>query len=261
MWPPAEPGQVLEERLGAVTVITLDDRHTLNALTTAMARTLARFLRAADADQGVRCVVITGANGAFTSGHNLHELRANPEAAYDEVANDAFSLPRLMAKPVVAAIDGATYGGGLILALASDIRIAAPACKLCASGSRLGLLPVGGQISWLPHMIGSAVAAEMLMTGEPVDAETAHRTGLVSRVVPASGLRDAAVDLAGRIAANSQSVVASVKRGVRISLRDGVSAAEAFEASDAPRHFGLSANAALLGNALKPAGTTSRARP
>lgn len=229
-------GRVVVARQGTVCRLTLDNADVRNALTRRMAQDLSAAVREADADPGVRVLVLAGANGTFCSGHDLRELRLHPEDAWKAEANEALTAPRAAAKPVVAAVEGAAYAGGFALALACDIRIAAEGTRFCANGSQLGLLPIAGQLSWLPHVAGLGLAYEMLMTGEPVEAETALRAGLVSRVVPAASLEETALEVARRIGENSLEVVTAIKRGLQLSAGLGARAAEAFEASEAYRH-------------------------
>jgi len=202
-------------------------------------------------------MVLAGAHHTFCSGHDLRELRLHPEDAWSAEANDVLSLPRSARKPVIAAVEGAAYAGGFALALACDIRIAVEGARFCANGSRLGLLPIAGQLSWLPYVGGLGLASEMLMTGEAVDADVALRAGLVSRVVPTALFAETTLAVAERVAENEPGVVQAIKRGLKLSVGLGARAAEAFEVSEAYRHGSSDEAAARLACATRRrSGTT-----
>ena len=123
-----------------------------------------------------------------------------------------------MEKPVIAAINGFAYAGGLMLVLASDLRLATPNARFAATGARLGLVPIGGQIVRLGRLLPATVALKMLLTAEPLTAEEAYRHGFVLDVLPHERLLPAAKDLADRIAALSPSAVRAIKRVFHTSL-------------------------------------------
>ncbi|MDP9435086.1 MAG: enoyl-CoA hydratase/isomerase family protein [Actinomycetota bacterium] len=219
---------------GAVRVAVIDNESTRNAFTSSMAMDLLAILDEAEADPAVRCVVVTGAGGrAFSSGHDLSEVLAHPENASDPVKNAAFVRPTTMTTPVVAAVNGAAYAAGFILALSCDLRVAATNATFGASGARIGLLPVGGQLSRLVALSSYPVAFELTATAAPMTAERAYQVGLVSRVTQPGQALDAALETADTIAANSPAVVRSVKVGLRRTLHDGLDAGLRFEQEQA----------------------------
>jgi enoyl-CoA hydratase/carnithine racemase len=212
---------------GVVRVVTIDNPPKRNAFTGAMASTLLAELDRAEADPAVRAVVVTGADGCFSSGHDLQEVLEHPETAGDPVANAAFSRPSEILTPVVAAVDGPAYAAGFILALNCDLRVAAPGARFCAVGAAIGLVPVGGQLSRLLDLVGYPVAYRWLATAAPFDGVEAERHGFVTEVHDDALGR--AVEIAHTIAAVSPSVVAAVKAGLTHSLRHGSDAGRAAE--------------------------------
>ncbi len=139
---------------GPVRVLTIANEAKRNAFGGDMATLLYRLLAEADADPTVRAIVVTGAGTtSFSSGHDLAEVLENPETAGDPVANAAFTLPPLLGTPVIGAVNGNAYAAGFILALNCDLRIAGSNARFCAVGARIGLVPVGGQLSRLLQVV------------------------------------------------------------------------------------------------------------
>jgi enoyl-CoA hydratase/carnithine racemase len=186
---------LLVAREGAVGWLRLNRPEKRNAIDTATREALAAALADLDADACVRVAVLTGEGTAFCAGVDLADaptagpLEATPLAA----PLDAFS------KPLLAAINGPAVGGGLELALACDIRVASETATFALPEVRLGTLPGSGGTQRLPH----AVAAKLLLTGDPIDAQEALRSGIVSDVVPAGELLPLAERLAARVAAHA----------------------------------------------------------
>lgn len=227
--------RIVSEDAGAVRVLTLDNEARRNAFSGAMADDLLRLLEEADATPEVRCVVITGAGDkAFSSGHDLTEVLGDGASAVGPDANRAFIHPAKMAKPVIAAVNGAAYAGGFILALSCDLRVASRNAAFCAPGVRIGLLPIGGQLSRLLGVMPQARALEMALTAAPMAAGEAHSLGFVNRLVPEGEALPAALAMAEAIAANSPAVVRAAKKGFDVSLRDGVAAGETYEWQTGP---------------------------
>lgn len=205
----------------ATRVLTIDNPSRRNAFAGDMASTLLQELDRADADPAVRAVVVTGAEGAFSSGHDLQEVLDNPETASDPVANAAFSRPSQITTPVIGAIDGPAYAAGFILALNCDLRVATPAARFCAVGAAIGLVPVGGQLSRLLDLVGYPVAFRWLATAAPFAADEAARHGFVTSVSDGETALPAALDLAEVITSVSPAVVTAVKAGLNHTLLKG----------------------------------------
>lgn len=218
------------DRHGSVLVLTIANEARRNAFTHAMTQALGAHLRAAEEDRAVRCVVVTGAGEvAFSSGHDLREMLADRDSASGEAANEPFVLPARMTTPTIAAVNGYAYAAGFILALNCDFRVCAENAVFAAPGARIGLLPIGGQLSRLPRLMPAAVAHELLVTCRDMKADEAERLGFVSQVTPPGGSLAAAMAMAERIAANSLDVVREIKRGLERLAHEGAGAAEAFE--------------------------------
>ncbi len=189
---------------------------------------------------GLRAVIVTGAGErAFAAGADIAELAGLDAAAALEASrrgNRVFSKIAAFPVPVIAALNGFALGGGLELALACTLRIAAEHAKLGQPEVRLGLIPGYGGTQRLPRLIGRGPALQMLLSGEPVDAATALRLGLVNQVVPAEGLMAAAEACAATIAANGPLAVQYCLEAVRAGAEGGLSQGLELES----RLFGMS---------------------
>ncbi len=194
---------------GCVATLTLDDPATLNALTFDTYRELRDVARALADDGAVRAVVITGAGRAFCSGGNVHAIvgaligkPASELLEFTRLTNDAVLALRRLRKPVIAAVNGIAVGGGAALALAADIRIAATDAKIGFLFNKVALSGADMGTCWLlPRVVGHGRAAELLFTGDVIDAPTAERYGLFNRIVAPDRLLAEAHALAARIAA------------------------------------------------------------
>ena len=227
--------QIRCDRVGPVQIFTIDNKSKRNAFSGSMAEDLVGRLDEADQTTGIRCVVITGAGDrAFSSGHDLSKILDQGKASLSPENNHAFTRPASMVKPTIAAVNGAAYAGGLILALSCDLRVASKNASFCVSGARIGLLPIGGQLSRLPHLMPHARALEMVLSAEPMSAEEAHSVGFINQLVFQGDALSTSLELAEKIAANSPSVVQEAKKGVEVSLRHGFAAGEAFEWETGP---------------------------
>ena len=182
-----------------------------NVLDLAVLKELEESLREVEEDPSVRAVILTGAGRFFCAGADIHELiHLNATHLGMEFAmrgQRLLSRIERCHKPVVAAINGTCVGGGLELALACHIRIAAAEALLGLPEIKLGLIPGFGGTQRLPRVVGSSKAAEMILTGESIPADEALKMGLVSRVVPAEQVLAQAQTLAGLIASRSTPAV------------------------------------------------------
>jgi enoyl-CoA hydratase len=210
---------VSTERRGAVALVTIDNPP-MNALSTALLDELESEIETLDADASVRAIVLRGAGErAFVAGADIKEFPSLREAPSE--GGSARGIQRLGHRmdaahtPFVAAIRGFCLGGGLELAMCCDIRICTEDATLGQPEIKLGLIPGGGGTQRLPRLVGQGRAMFLNLTGEFVDAETAYAWGLCERVVPAADLEEAALDVAGKIAAQSPHAVAVLRELAR----------------------------------------------
>jgi enoyl-CoA hydratase/carnithine racemase len=218
----------LERPRDGVVVVTLDRPDRLNAMTDTMFDELEATMLSLDREHGLRVVVLTGAGRAFCAGYDLADaekltsLGAMGMLDLQERAARALAAVRSIRVPVIAAVNGAAAGGGLSLALAADIRLAAPAAKFVAAMVKIGFSAGDLGLSWLlPRLIGPAAAAEFVYTARVMEATEAERLGMVNRVVPADDLLGAALEMAGLIQANSPGGVQMSKRALQANLEIG----------------------------------------
>jgi enoyl-CoA hydratase len=215
-----------------VRVITLNRPERMNALSFDTVLPLHDAILEAGADNDTWAVILTGAGRGFCSGLDLEDHGIPPNIAglpMSRIATRAMALfadlvpaMRNIPQPVIGAINGPSYGGGLCLAVACDIRLAAESATFCGAGIKNGLTGTELGISWiLPRAIGAAHAFEIILTGRELDAREAERVGLVSRVVPDTELLPAALDVADQICAHSPHGVAMTKRVLWSNLETG----------------------------------------
>jgi enoyl-CoA hydratase len=192
---------VLGTDRGRVRVLTMNRPAARNALNRGLIRSLYAALKAADADEAVSAVVLTGSDPAFCAGVDLKEAARDGLKYFEEFkTNSCISAVAEMRTPTIGAINGATFTGGLELALGCDFLVASERAVFADTHARVGILPGGGMTARLPRVVGAAMARRMSMTGEVVDAARAERIGLVTEVVPHDRLVDRAVELASQIA-------------------------------------------------------------
>ncbi len=223
-------GAVTVTMHGPVAELVIDRPAKHNAITPAMAAAIADAARAIDADRDARVVLLRGAGEhAFCAGSDLNSLAAYPDSwAFRNRVEYATAI-RNLRKPVIAALQGWTLGGGAEMALSADIRIAAEGTRFGFPEVTRGWVGGGGASQMLPRMIGVARAMRMLMTGDPIAAVEAQTLGLFDRVVPPAELLSAARELANRIAGFSPVAVQSVKASVRMAMEAPLTAGLMYE--------------------------------
>jgi len=231
---PAYDG-VSVRRVGPVAELVLDRPAARNAISTAMARSLARACAALAADATVRAVVLCAAGeAAFCVGADLKERASFTDAdllRQRPVMRAAFAGVLDLPQPTVAAVHSYALGGGFELALSCDLIVADETAVLGLPEVTVGLVPGGGGTQLTLRRIGAARAADLILTGRRVSIEEAERLGLVDRRVPAGAARAAALELAGQIAANSPVGVRAAKRALRHGA--GVDLAAGLDIEDA----------------------------
>jgi enoyl-CoA hydratase/carnithine racemase len=220
---PADFTCVLYDVKEHIATVTINRPERRNALNRRAYDELEAAFRAAASDPDVRCVIVTGSDPAFCSGEDVKEMMTGAEK--DKSVARLTSVrpeptPAAVAalecdKPVIAAVNGAAVGWGMELTLFADIRIASTEAKFGEIFIKRGLISDVGGLWRLPAIVGPAKAAELLFTGDIIDAGEAARIGLVSAVVPHSALMDEAQALARRIAVNAPLALRFMKEGLR----------------------------------------------
>lgn len=217
---------LLLEQTGGILVATMNRPETRNALAEdAQFDEFVGLADRVDRDRSVRVVVLTGAGPSFCAGGDIKAMRSGegiaagpPSDLQDRLRRGLQRVPlalTTLAVPTIAAVNGPAMGAGCDLACMCDIRIAAETASFAENFVRLGLVPGDGGAWLLPRVVGLSKAYEMAFTGDTLTAAEALACGLVSRVVPASSLLDAAMALARRIAANPGHAVRMTKRMIR----------------------------------------------
>jgi len=209
-------------------VITLNRPKQLNALNDTLMDELGAALLAFDADDAIGCIVVTGGEKAFAAGADIQAMA--PYGFVDAYTKGLISrnweTMRQVKKPVIAAVAGFALGGGCEVAMMCDIVIAADSAKFGQPEIKLGIIPGAGGTQRLPRAVGKAKAMDLVLTARMMDAAEAERCGLVSRVVPAAELLDAALAAAETICGFSAPSVRmakeAVNRSFEVPLTDGI---------------------------------------
>jgi enoyl-CoA hydratase/carnithine racemase len=217
---------VLFEREGHVGTVTLNRPEKLNAFAGNMREEILEALQTACAEKDVRVIVVTGAGRAFCVGGDVNEFvdgttQVTPKTATSErfTMSKIVLLIHSVEKPVIASVNGVAAGGGCNLALACDIRIASDRARFSEAFTKRGVHPDWGGMYFLPRLVGYAKAAELIFTGEVIDAQEALKIGMVNQVVPHDELALTTKELAQRIAKNAPIPIALAKRGLQHSYR------------------------------------------
>jgi enoyl-CoA hydratase len=211
-----------------VALIRLNRPDALNALNLKLMTELADALAAADANDKVRCIVLTGSEKAFAAGADVREMadKTFVDLFGDDPLAEAADRVTRVRKPIIAAVAGYALGGGCELAMICDFIIAADTAKFGQPEINLGIVAGLGGTQRLTRLIGKAKSMEMHLTGRNMDAAEAERCGLVSRVVPAKNLIEEAMKTAMKIAEKSALTVMAVKEAVNraqeSTLREGL---------------------------------------
>lgn len=225
---------IIYEKQNGVATITLNRPQALNAFTPQMNTELQEALKDADQDKNIRCFLITGAGRAFCAGQDLkgrmRGQRGSLGASLREKYNPIIARFRRTEKIVLAAVNGVAAGAGCNLALACDLRVASQEANFIQAFVRVGLAPDSGGSFILPRLVGFSKAMELLLLGEPVDAQEALRIGLVAKVVPAAELSKTALELAEKLARGPRSI-GLIKRAVNRAMLTGLEDQLEYEAS------------------------------
>jgi enoyl-CoA hydratase/carnithine racemase len=223
-----------------VCVLTLNRPQARNALSTGMKRALLELLPRLARDPEVGCLVLTGAGQAFCAGGDTREIAdegrpLSPEQRKGIVLRDhqISLLLHTLPQPTIAALPGPAAGAGFALALACNLRIASESAFFTTAYTRLALSGDYGSSWFLTRLVGPARAAELMFTGDRIDARTAERLGLVNRVVPAADLERESMELARRIAAGPPIALRLMKDNLQRAWTGDLAASLALEAERA----------------------------
>jgi enoyl-CoA hydratase len=217
---------------GLATVrITLNRPKQLNALNDTLMTALGEAMQAADADDSVGCIVITGSDKAFAAGADIGAMASYSymDAYRGNYITRNWEQIRNVRKPVIAAVAGFALGGGCELAMMCDFIIAADTAKFGQPEIKLGIIPGAGGTQRLPRAVGKAKAMDMALTSRMMDAAEAERAGLVSRVVPADKLLDEAMTAAATICSMSLPSVMMAKQCVNRAFESGLADGVTYE--------------------------------
>src|SRR5579862_9958269 len=207
---------VLTEKRGNVLLITLNRPEVRNAVNAALAEGVGKALDELDADDELSVGVLTGAGGFFCAGMDLGAF-VKGESPWFGDRGFAGIAQRSAAKPLIAAIEGFALAGGMEIALACDLIVAAKGAKLGIPEVKRSLVAAGGGLLRLPRMLPRNIANELALTGDPISAERGYELGLVNRVTDQGGALDMALQLAATIAANGPLALTGSKRILRES--------------------------------------------
>ncbi|MDQ1204718.1 enoyl-CoA hydratase-related protein [Microbacterium sp. SORGH_AS_0862] len=231
---------ILVEQHGRVGWITLNRPEALNALNSTLVGELAAAVAGFDADEGVGAIVLTGSERAFAAGADIKQMA--DKSARDMLVDNPFAALEEVTRartPLIAAVAGFALGGGCELAMICDIILAADTAQFGQPEIALGVIPGLGGTQRLARAVGAYKAAELVLTGRRMGAEEAERAGLVSRVVPASELRDAAMEVAEAIASKSLPVVYAAKEALRAAQETTLAEGLRFEKQSFATLFAL----------------------
>src|SRR5215210_596536 len=216
---------LLVERRGRVAIVTINRPEKRNALNIKTREEGARLLEELREDDSVGVVVFTGAGDkAFIAGADIAEFAGRTSLTQRDVmlGRSLFTAVDSFPKPVIAMINGYCLGGGCELALACDLRIASETASFGQPEINLGIIPGGGGTQRLTRLVGEGKAMELILTGDIIDAQTAHAIGLVNTVVPADQLEAKTMEIANRMAEKSPIALSLAKEAVKLASRSNL---------------------------------------
>ena len=218
---------ILYEVIGSLAFVTINRADKHNAISLNTLDELNKAVAIAASDDNIRVVSITGAGGkAFAAGSDLNEvLDRNLKKTLDPIVQGLALRLEAMPKPTIAAIDGICMGGGLEVALACDLRIATPKSQFATPEGKLGIIPGGGATARLPRIVGRGWGMEMLLMGEPINAEKALRIGLITRLVDSDKLKAEVTRIAEHLCSFAPFVPPTMKAMVHKGMDSSLSGA------------------------------------
>ncbi|MGQ0823882.1 MAG: crotonase/enoyl-CoA hydratase family protein [Actinomycetota bacterium] len=246
---------VKAERRGSTALVTLQRPEARNAISPEVSQEMVAVLDTIEADDDVRAVVLTGAGDVFCAGADLKVVAQGRALEIARVKGGfAGIVTRDFSKPLIAAVNGPALAGGFEIVLSCDLVVAADTARFGIPEAKRGLLAAAGGLIRLPKRVPLAIALELAMTGEPIDADRALQLGLVNRVVARDRVVGEALALAATIAANSPVAVRCARRLVRESV-------DLDEAAAWARNNELSIEVFSSGDAIEGATAFAEKRP
>ncbi|PYP90728.1 MAG: enoyl-CoA hydratase [Candidatus Angelobacter sp. Gp1-AA117] len=218
------------EKKNKIAYVTIDRPKVLNALNMATMQELHQVFAELKDDKEIRVVILTGGGEkAFVAGADINELAKNDAVqakAYTHRGQAVLDLIENLGKPVIACVNGFALGGGCEIAMACTMRLASENAKFGQPEVKLGIIPGYGGTQRLPRLVGTGLAMQMVLTGEMISAQEAHRIGLVNEVVPAGRLIPRAEEIAGKIIGMAplaiQYCMEAVNQGMNMTLQEGL---------------------------------------
>ena len=225
---------VLLEKQGHVSIITINREKALNALSTAVLNDLEEAVNTVEADKDTYCVVITGAgNKSFVAGADIAEMKdktVEEAAEYGAYGNKIFRQIETLHCPVIAAVNGFALGGGCEISMACNIRIASDNAKFGQPETGLGILPGFGGTQRLARLVGKGRAKELIFTCDMIDANEAYRIGLANKVVPQAELLDTCKAMAEKIMSKGSYAISLAKEAINTGTETDLSSGLTLEA-------------------------------
>jgi enoyl-CoA hydratase len=246
------------EKGAGLAYLTVNRPKALNALNKATLEEIGAALEDIRGDAGISGLIVTGAGGkAFVAGADITEIAsitAVEASAFTRRGQAVFDLLENLGKPSVAAVNGFALGGGCELAMACTLRLATESARFGQPEVRLGVTPGFGGTQRLPRLVGKGRALQMILTGEPIDAQEAYRIGLVNEIVAAEKLLDRAAEILRKIGANAPLAVRfsieAVNRGLQATQSEGLVLESALFAVCASSEDKTEGTAAFMGKRL-----------
>ncbi len=221
---------LLFERDGHVATIRFNRPQKLNAMTPEMAQAMIDAVAECNANSDIRCVILTGAGDrAFCAGSDIRDLDRYDTPWTFRNRPEYCDALRSLRKPIIAAVNGYAFGGGLEIAMSCDIRVAAETATFAAPEIKLGWIGGGGMVAHLARSVGPSNAAKMVLTGDPVSAAQALEWTLVSDVWPLDDLENRSLELAHTIASRAPIAASTVKDNLRAAASMPLDEAVAYE--------------------------------
>ncbi len=221
---------ILTETEDQIGIVTLNRPKVLNALSHDLMDELVQALEAFDADEKIRCIILTGGERAFAAGADIKEM--SDETTVSIMLKDRFATwdrIRNIKKPIIAAVSGFALGGGCELVMNCDIIIASETAQFGQPEINIGVIPGAGGTQRLTRVVGKHKAMEMILTGRPITAQEAHAFGLVNKIAPVELYMDVAKQTAREIASKSPVAVRLAKEAILKTFDTGISEGLQFE--------------------------------